>query len=243
MAKKRRKSSKCPEPFNTLIDLAAAATLDYIAYKRRQKHGGRRKNKIDPYAAAGVAMGMGKLNSTEDIIKLGGFLGAMGAFDDDDKEPSYTYASQKSSTHRTYLSNAHKPTNRNRYAWRMNCEDGSDYGISPENYETRDEYNEALRKVKSHESVVAEINEVPSVNPVLKYDCEKSVDTVKICKVSILGNGQNKLYKTEDAEINVGDTVVVPLDNGGTGQGIVIVVKSAIADECVDIPLIIEKCN
>lgn len=34
MAKNRRKkSSKCPEPFNTLIDLAAAATLDYIAYK------------------------------------------------------------------------------------------------------------------------------------------------------------------------------------------------------------------
>ena len=32
-----KKSSKCPEPLNTLIDLAAAATLDYVAYKRRQK--------------------------------------------------------------------------------------------------------------------------------------------------------------------------------------------------------------
>lgn len=42
MAKKRkRKSSKCPEPFNTLIDLAAAATLDYVDYKRRQKRGTR----------------------------------------------------------------------------------------------------------------------------------------------------------------------------------------------------------
>lgn len=244
MAKKRRKNSKCPEPFNTLIDLVAAATLDYIAYKRRQKRGGRRKNKIDPYAAAGVAMGMGKLNSTEDVLRLGGFLGAMGAFDDDnDAEPTYTYAPQKVSTHRAYLSNAHKSTNRNRYAWRMNCEDGSEYGISPENYETRDEYNEALKKVKSHESVVAKINEAPSVNPVLKYDSEKGGDTVKICKVSILGNGQNRFYKTEDTEIKVGDTVVVPLGNGGTGRGIVIVVKNVTANECVDIPLIIEKCN
>ena len=128
MAKKRRKkSSKCPEPFNTLIDLAAAATLDYVAYKRRQKRGGS-KTKIDPYAAAGAAYGMGLIDDTEDLIKLGGMLGAMGAFDDDDKG-SYTPA----------------PTNnRNKYAWRMNCEDGSDYGIYPENYETRQEYNEAV---------------------------------------------------------------------------------------------------
>lgn len=40
MAKRRKKSSKCPEPFNTLIDLAAAATLNNIGYKRRQKRGG-----------------------------------------------------------------------------------------------------------------------------------------------------------------------------------------------------------
>ncbi len=244
MAKKRRKSSKCPEPLNTLIDLAAAATLDYMAYKRRQKRCGKKRSKIDPYAAAGIAMGMGKLNSTEDIIKLGGFLGAMGAFDEDDGDDYTTsYTPRHTSSPRAYQQTIHKTTNKNRYAWRMNCEDGSAYGISPENYETRDEYNDALKKVKSHESVEAEINEVPSVNPVLKYASEKSGDTVKICKVSILGNGQNKFYKTEDTTINVGDKVVVPLYNGGTGQGIVIVVKSVIADECVDVPLIIEKCN
>ncbi|MDO5144341.1 MAG: hypothetical protein Q4E72_07015 [bacterium] len=86
MAKKRsRKSSKCPEPFNTLIDLAGAAALDYIAYKRRQKCG-YKKTKIDPYAAAGVAFGLGKLESTEDILELGGMLGAMGAFDSDEED-------------------------------------------------------------------------------------------------------------------------------------------------------------
>ena len=34
----------------------------------------------------------------------------------------------------------------NRYAWRLNCEDGSAYGIDPNDYETRDEYNEALSR-------------------------------------------------------------------------------------------------
>lgn len=42
-----------------------------------------KKKKIDPYAAAGIAFGLGKLNSTEDILALGGILGAMGAFDDE----------------------------------------------------------------------------------------------------------------------------------------------------------------
>ncbi len=88
MAKRRRKSSKCPEPFNTLIDLAQAFTLDYIAHKRRQKRGGQR-NRIDPYEATGIAMGMGLIDDTEDLIKFGGMLGAMGAFDDDEPSPCY----------------------------------------------------------------------------------------------------------------------------------------------------------
>jgi hypothetical protein len=131
MAKKRsrKKSSKCPEPFNTLIDLAAAATMDYISYKRRQKNGGKR-NKIEPYAAAGVAMGLGKLNSTEDAIMLGGLLGAMGAFDEDSVSPAPSY----------------RPID-NRYAWRLNCEDGSDYCLNPRDYETRTEYHDALHQI------------------------------------------------------------------------------------------------
>lgn len=54
---------------------------------------------------------MGLIHDTEDLIKLGGMLGAMSAFDDDIND-SYTPT----------------PTNnRNKYAWRMNCEDGSNY--------------------------------------------------------------------------------------------------------------------
>lgn len=78
---------------------------------------------------------MGQIDDTENLIKLGGMLGVMGAFDDE-KDDSFTPA----------------PSNNcNKYAWRMNCEDGSNYGIYPENYETRQEYNEAIVSAKSNE--------------------------------------------------------------------------------------------
>lgn len=52
MAKKRRKkSSKCPEPFNTLIDLAAGATMNAIANKMEEKHHYRKRGVPNPYRA------------------------------------------------------------------------------------------------------------------------------------------------------------------------------------------------
>ena len=128
MSKKKRSKKRERIPvIDTLIDLAGAMTLDYLAAKRRQKNRTKRSKKIDPYAATGAAMGMGLIKDTDDIIKFGGVLGAMGAFDSDDDLPISTAA---------YMA----PRD-NRYAWHLNCEDGSAYGIDPNDYETRDEYN------------------------------------------------------------------------------------------------------
>jgi hypothetical protein len=242
MAKNRRKkSSKCPEPFNTLIDLAAAATLDYIAYKRRQKRGEKKRSKIDPYAAAGIAMGMGKLNSTEDIIKLGGFLGAMGAFDDDDTNDYRTYTPSRTSSGRVYQPSAHKPSNKNRYAWRMNCENGSEYGIYPENYETRDEYNTALKSRKDRNNFAVKSEPIKTD----KYHETINIqeDSKFVCKVSILNNGENKLFITNDTSLKVGDRVLIPLDNDSEGEGIVVTVRMDFNEEDENIPHIIRKCN
>ena len=135
MTKKERSKKRERIPvIDTLIDLAGAMTLDYLAAKRRQKYGTKHSKKIDPYAATGAAMGMGLIKDTDDLIKFGGVLGAMGAFDSDDDSPVNKVA---------YMA----PRD-NRYAWRLNCEDGSAYGIDPNNYETRDEYNEALSREK-----------------------------------------------------------------------------------------------
>lgn len=70
----------------------------------------------------------GLIKDTEDLLRFGGVLGAMGAFDDDE--------------------GFYKPID-NTYAWRLNCEDGSAYGVAPEDYETRDAYNEALYLAKN----------------------------------------------------------------------------------------------
>ena len=41
------------------------------------------KGRIDPYKAAGIAFGLGKLNTLSDMASFGALLGAIGAFDDE----------------------------------------------------------------------------------------------------------------------------------------------------------------
>lgn len=145
MAKRRKKSGKRERipVIDFLLDIAQTAMLGYLADKRRQKRGNKR-SKIDPYEATGIAMGMGLIDDTEDLIRFGGMLGAMGAFDPDD--PDEVYQSSYAGSHD---SNPFYAPKNNKYAWRLNCEDGSEYGISPEDYETRDEYHEALHQEKN----------------------------------------------------------------------------------------------
>ncbi len=202
----RRNSSKCPEPFNTMIDLAGAIAIDYIRAKKRKKGGNR--SRIDPYAAAGVAMGMGRLNSTEDIIALGGLLGAMGAFDDD----SYS-----------------KPHD-NRYAWRLNCEDGSAYGVDPADYETRAEYNAALAHVKGSCSVRESCPTQPlktSAAPEEVIHESYSFDSIVFCRVSRLDNGANVFYRAAENAFCVGDKVVVPVEDNKTALAIVLSISKS----------------
>jgi hypothetical protein len=202
MAKRRksykRKSSKCPEPINTLIDLSAALTLDYMRSKQRKKNGAK-KNKIDPYAATGVAMGMGKLKSTEDILQFGGILGAMGAFDD---EPSCQY--------NNIGTNIQKQRD-NRYAWRLNCEDGSGYGIAPEDYETKAMYDCALQKAKAAPHFI-------------------------YCRVSCLKSGANIYCRTENETWKVGDRVPIMKPDRESEDAIILTVEHY-TRETVPIPL------
>ena len=34
------------------------------------------------------------------------------------------------------------------YEWRLYCEDGDDFGVDPDDYETEEEYEEALKEAK-----------------------------------------------------------------------------------------------
>ena len=190
MYKKKRSKKRQHIPLiDTLIDLTGAMTVDYLAAKRRQKNGTKRSKKIDPYAATGAAMGMGLIKDTDDLIKFGGALGAMGAFDPDDDLPISTVA---------YMA----PRD-NRYAWRLNCEDGSAYGIGPNDYETRDEYNEALSRKKHEWRDYCEDGSDYWISPE-DYETEEEYDEAleDVKADSFDADGDDELIATDDSSVN-----------------------------------------
>ena len=193
MAKRRKKSNKRERipVIDFLLDMAQAATLDYIAYKRRQKRGNKR-TKIDPYEATGMAMGMGLINDTEDLLRFGGMLGAMGAFDPD--EPDEGYQSSYAGSHD---SNPFYAPKGNKYAWRLNCEDGSEYGISPEDYETRDEYHEALHREKYAWRDYCDDGSAYGVDPE-DYETEDEYEDALECAGTVTGD----MFFTEETSIS-----------------------------------------
>lgn len=214
--KKFKKNVRIPM-VDFLLDMTQIATLNYIANKRREKRGGRRGNRIDPYEATGMAMGLGMIKDTEDLIKFGGVLGAMGAFDPDNE---------------LYIDTASyfKPRD-NRYAWRLNCVDGSAYGVSPFDYETRDAYNAAISRVKqtmddSPESKTSEMTFVETPMKEKEQEQTQQAETYiancndpfsdddfhvyTYCRVKLADSGEIAYYRTEDQTVKKGEVVVVP---------------------------------
>ena len=90
---KRRKSSKCPEPINTLLDIAGATTLGlYVKHKVKKdfENGcGEESSK-----AAAMVSGMGSMRrGSQGTINLGGLIGLNSALKDLKRQqmPSYIY--------------------------------------------------------------------------------------------------------------------------------------------------------
>lgn len=146
--RKSKKSSKCPEPFNSVIDLAGGLAMAAIAGSQEKKHNYSARGKINPYAASAIGIGTGKLKNTGNLLRMGAVLGMTGSFDDDGTTGNYPVDNVVIEDDPLFSEMNYTHTNENRYAWRLNCEDGSFYGIKPEDYETREEYNEALYKEK-----------------------------------------------------------------------------------------------
>lgn len=148
--KYRRSSSKCPEPLNTLIDLAAAATLGLVA-KHKLKRDFEKGEGEESLRAARFVFGMGSLRrGGEGLVNLGGLIGIESALKD-------------IQSGRTKKGTTLVPRRIDRYSvpeqpkkvvpknmWRNHCEDGSEYGIDPNDYQNADDYYEALSKAKNH---------------------------------------------------------------------------------------------
>ena len=103
----------------------------------------------------------------------------------------------------------------------MNCEDGSAWGISPYDYETRDAYNQALNAARGGQP--QKTTKEPAPEPQAEENPFKG-SPLLCCRVSRLDNGANDYYLTDDDSIKVGDTITVQTE-AGTSEGIVIAVK------------------
>lgn len=77
--------------------------------------------KPDKWKAGGIAVGLG-YDSWDDIMTLGAMLGSQGTFDDDDNDGNNS--------------------------WRLDCEDGSEWDVDPDDFDTLEEYMEVLHDAK-----------------------------------------------------------------------------------------------
>lgn len=214
MAKKyhKKNSKKCPEPLNTLIDIAGSLAMSAVADHMEKKYHYSKKSKINPYKVSAVGIASGRMKSTKDIIRTGAVLGALGSFDVDKEGVS---------DKRTYMSVSEldkgivsSPT-KNRYAWRLNCEDGTAYGIDPRDCETREAYHEAVSKAKGiTQGPKAQNNVTQSHDRTNREICAN--DVFVYCRVSRLDNGVNQYYILEGTLPKIGDTITVPAGDSET---------------------------
>ncbi len=117
-------------------------------------------------------------------------------------------------------------SNDNTYAWRLNCEDGSEYGISHENYETRDDYNAALGFAKAGDKAPDdEPDRVEVFDAPIEPDEEKSLEEYIFCRISRLDNGRNEYFLSGNAEYKIGEVVLVPDNCGNPVQAVVLSVE------------------
>lgn len=221
MAKRKKSYSaaKCPEPLNTMIDLAGALAMGAFA-KHQIKKDYRRGQGAESVKAATMVYGMGAMRrGSEGLISLGGLHGVNSAIRDIEK--SEAAARRRVLVYDDGIDFPPYKTNDNRYAWRLNCEDGTPYGVSPFDYETRDAYNQALSLVKGSQPEEKYQEPAPKAQTA---EAPFRGSPLLCCRVSRLDNGANEYYLTDDNSIKVGDTITVSTD-AGTSDGIVIGIK------------------
>ena len=221
---KYKKSSKCPEPFNTLIDIAGGIAMNAIANKMEKKYHYSKKGKINPYRVSVFKLGTGGFKSTEDIVRTGGFLGAMGSFDVESDQPRTRYRRKTIPEDPVFKQIKYSPANNNKYAWRLNCEDGNAYGVDPCYFETRDEYNRALEVAKTLGSNNNAVDTHKQNKSTDNTTPKKSTSTIR-CRVSLLSNGKNIYCLSNDELLRIGDRVIVLLSDDQKEDAIVLAVE------------------
>ena len=165
-----------------------------------------KNGKPDPYKAAGIAAGMGNF-SWSDQAMLAGMLGSQGAFDDD--IPNHDY-----DINFDYLDPKYDKTPAEDVKdWQITAE-LNDYGISPFDYDTEEEYLEAVAEAEADaeedEEFVPPIVEIP-VKIALDFAVEipalDRLDAIKECDFP-----NKRMYEAACEKVKLETGLILGLD-------------------------------
>ena len=173
MAKKYKKSNKCPEPLNTMIDLAGAAALSALV-KSKVKRDYQKGIGEESARAAAFVFGIGSLRrGGEGLVNLGGLVGLNSALNDIQRQG--IPRSPMKTTPKRQSNSAPAPKD----IWRDHCEDGSDFGIYPQDYDSPDDYMEALREAREQDYPEVE-HDVETVDEAPETKAQQDANTKNI---------------------------------------------------------------
>ena len=146
---RRRKSSKCPEPLNTMIDIAGAVTMGLYAKHKIKKD--FEKGCGEESAKAGtMVFGYGALRGgSRGIMSLGGLIGLNSGLKDIERNQQNPQIYETPFIDKVSDAPKSTPKKVNHNLWREKCEDGSMYGLDPYSFSSADDYEDALNQAKS----------------------------------------------------------------------------------------------
>lgn len=144
----RRKSSKCPEPINTMLDIAGAVTLGLYAKHKIKKD--FEKGEGEASAKAGsMVFGYGAMRGgSRGIMSLGGLIGLNSGLKDIERQQQQSEIYEPPFIDEISDTVKKTPKKVRSNMWREQCEDGSAYGLNPHNFSSADDYADALKAAK-----------------------------------------------------------------------------------------------
>ena len=152
-------------------------------------------------------------------------------------------------------------------SWRDECEDGFDYGLDVEDYETLEEYEEALEEAKNDLETEQDDEEEDDFDVAIPIELEVSVncpnkekaaafsvareETRQValndkniyhyCGVVYENSSYPYHYRTNDTSLKIGDKVIVPV--GAQNQEVVAEGVSVEQHTRLTVPYPVEKCK
>lgn len=150
---KRRKSSRGSDPLDTIVDLAGAVTMGLYARHKIKKD--FEKGQGEESAKAGsMVLGYGAMRGgSRGLISLGGLIGLNSGLKSIEGQQQVPQVYDEP-PFIDKVSDVPKSTSKKarQNMWREQCEDGSAYGLSPYNFRSADDYEDALKQAKDVEN-------------------------------------------------------------------------------------------